>query len=293
MGDLAFAGADFAGHGVEAGGQAADLVAGGDVDLGALAALQPAHGLGQGGDRPRDAARQGPAADHQDQEAQKAHPAGGLQQHLVGLQRQRHGVAQHQGGGDAGAQGLQRRHQGDGRAADRRQLAGPVLAARQLEVHEPTQAHRIQPGAISAREAPDPGPLLVDHRRPQRDRRQPLEGAHLVAVQLVGEHHPAGERGRQDRRRNGLERRPGQGEDARSILVLVQRGQHLGGRRLDRLAVGRHRRAVEVHDEGPVGVQPVRQIAQRRADGGCVFRRHRLAESVVAREQARAFLHLL
>ncbi len=170
VGDLGLAGADLAGHGVEAGGQPADLVLGADGHLGALAPLQPVGGLFQRGDRPGDAARQGPAAGQQDQEAQDARSAGGLQQHPIGRQGQGHGIAQHQGRRRARAQGLQGGDQGDRRASHGRQPAGADIAAGQLQVDKSAEPRRIDPGPVAPRETPASRPHLIDHRRLQRDR---------------------------------------------------------------------------------------------------------------------------
>ena len=60
MGDPPLTVADRGRHGVEAAGQAADLVAGLDVDVGFLAALQAVDRFVQGADRPGYAAGQGP-----------------------------------------------------------------------------------------------------------------------------------------------------------------------------------------------------------------------------------------
>ncbi len=114
-----------------------------------------------------------------------------------------------------------------------------------------------------------------------------------MLVELVGEHHPAGQGRRQDRGGDRLVGLARDGEDPRGVLVLVERGQHARRRGLDPASVGRGGRAVHPDDIGPVGAQAAGQVAEGRADGRGVLAGDRLAEAEIAGQQGGAFLQLL
>ena len=111
--DAAFAILHLGSHGVEAAGQATDLVVALYIDPGVLAALQSMRRLVQLRDRPGHAARQDPATPADHDQPRQTQQANDDQQRTKRRQRLCERVAQQQYRATAGLQGAKRLGQGD------------------------------------------------------------------------------------------------------------------------------------------------------------------------------------
>ncbi len=289
MGDPALALADLGGHQVEALGQPTDLVLALDGHMAVLAALQTAHRLVQGRDRLGHAARQAPAAQHhQDQPRQACEPDGG-QQGAIGGEGAADRIGEQQRRLVLAGQAGQGFHQGDGGPIGR--VQGARLA--DLVGHGPGHEAVERAAARHAPQAPVRPGVAVDHVGVERNGREALQRLHLLGVHAGGEHHPADEVRRQDRRRHHLVGRAVQHEDPLRRVGIVERAHQGLGVRGQLVGVGRGDLAVDADDEGLVHLEPGAQVLHGRDDGGLVAGGHRRAEAEVTGQQRRALAQLV
>ena len=212
--------ADLGRHGVEALGQARDLVVALNGHLGVFAALQPAGRLLQRRQRTGYAARQAPAADDQQDHAQHPGADDHRQQRLVGGHGAGDRILQHQNHGRVRGDGAQRLGQGDGRPFSG--VQAPRHAAR-LERGVDEAGHGALLHGVGRLAAVTPyavGPAR-QHRGVERDGRELLEGAHLGVIKLVGEHQPADRDRRQHRLGHHLIGRVADDQDAGGRIVTA------------------------------------------------------------------------